>query len=170
MHLTNAPQPVAVADAVPAVVAPHVVSKRSPATAVDIAQVPTAVAAPHAFTGMSSGETNTKQNVVKSELNSTNGNGIGSVNPRHATHPSPEQGAVIARNDAKTGIVSKGLSGSVERDTKIASTATPPLSVSDRVISKLGADDVVAVYDAESNPAEELGISTDEDGLYAIKL
>lgn len=33
-----------------------------------------------------------------------------------------------------------------------------------------GSEDLIALYDSDSSPAEELGLTTDEDGLYAIKL
>lgn len=31
-------------------------------------------------------------------------------------------------------------------------------------------EELIALYDSEANPAEDLGLTTDEDGLYAIKL
>jgi hypothetical protein len=40
----------------------------------------------------------------------------------------------------------------------------------DNGVSKRGNDDLIAAWAGEPNPAEELGLATDEDGLYAIKL
>jgi anti-sigma factor RsiW len=171
MQFAHAPLPSVVADATPSATAPHMVRQRSTPTApVEIAQLPTVAVEPDASAQTQASKTPTKNVTRPSGLSSANGKSNASVITAHATNPSPDPSTVIAHNDTKTGIVIKGLSGEVERDTKIASMTAPPLSVSDSVINKLGADDVIAVYDAESNPAEELGMSTDEDGLYAIKL
>jgi len=47
-----------------------------------------------------------------------------------------------------------------------------PTQIADAQVAPLKqqGENVIALYDGEANAAEELGITTDEDGLYAIKL
>jgi anti-sigma factor RsiW len=87
---------------------------------------------------------------------------------------SPKQSAAVIRHSE---LDAKATAHATPRPIQHANGAQIALapqaigtSVSQSMINKVGSADVVALYDNESSIGEELGMSTDEDGLYAIKL
>jgi anti-sigma factor RsiW len=55
-------------------------------------------------------------------------------------------------------------------DKKQSVTSDDGAKIADAQVGSTKGETVVALYDSEANSAAELGITTDEDGLYAIKL
>ena len=89
--------------------------------------------------------------------------------PAHSAKPAEQQHqapAVVAQNQRTA------PGGKQQSDATTVTAPADGTEIADAQISgiKKQNGNVVALYDGGANSAEELGITTDEDGLYAIKL
>ncbi len=105
--------------------------------------------------------------------------GAGSVAPEVAEVPASNGGiSTEALHDQQTRpAMVRTLKGGVtdirniSRQGKTSQVGAPKNEIASTIpIDQRGDDNVIALYDGEASSAEQLGMSTDEDGLYAIKL
>jgi type IV secretory pathway VirJ component len=120
----------------------------------EVAEVPTT--APQIKAADSTASVQQKAGPKQQVANKENDHNIASEKI-HTNAPQEIANAAVEQNSAAKQKVD-------QNDAQIAEA--PPVTLN----QKGSSDDVVALYDGGQNPAEELGMATDEDGLYAIKL